>query len=421
MLRLYEEEAKCNMDSQVFDKPDLMGITQMIRMVEQFDEKPSNESYNDVPKLIATNTLLSITKLNPNVPDFVPNNVDTVHLNKNSETEVCLNENVNTGRDQNCIVSGTPMNEKEIDDVKQLNNSKNIKDIKEINKADNVSGSSSRIDTSRLTEVEMKEMREKLKDKILKTSNEKCVKVKRERNLAIATLVKLHCKPATSDINTPKLIGPEYYETKLSENVSSSSIAPSKSENTTDSSTVSKRFEHLVNNNSTESNVVDNKIKDDAEISKHFITKNNEEPSTSTVSVKDSSDNAIPKEVKDSIEKVEDWLNNPKKVSKSPVLYLGPVTFKRKVKSNNSKTISPISTNSENTGSVVYKTETFVPSELASQLAKEYSERKKAKQIVEQQQQNIWTKLELELKAKDEIIRNRLKMSSSSLNTTESS
>ncbi|XP_045448558.1 uncharacterized protein LOC123656999 [Melitaea cinxia] len=392
-------------------EPDLAGITQMLRMVEQFNESSSNESNNDTQSKTATNTLISISKLNPNVPAFEPKNIDTVVLNKLSEV------------DKNCVAT-TSVKAKEIDEVKQFNIAKNVDDMKIMNKADNVITDFSRVDTSRLTDAEVQEMRAKVKEKIRVTSNEKCGKLKRERNLAIATLVKLHCASQTNDLNTPKLISPEYFEQRLSDqkeklsdsevpgNVSYLDIALNNPDNATDSSVVYKRCEPLVDKNTAESNeMVNEETEYRTEISNSSIARNLQSKETLPTTT---SNNETNKEVKQSIEKVENWLNSPQKVPKAPPLYLGPVTFKRKAKSSNSKPESPISTISDNTSTVINTVEEFIPSEYASQLNKEYVERSKAKQKVEQ---DIWTKLEAQLIEKDEILKKLAQKPSSSYTT----
>lgn len=239
--------------------------------------------------------------------------------------------------DQNCVATSSAK-AKGNDEVKQFNIAKNVDDTKIINKTDNVITNFSRIDTSRLTDAQVQEMRAKVKEKIRVTSNEKCGKLKRERNLAIATLVKLHCASQTNDLNTPKLISPEYFEKRLSDQKKklTDSEVPEKvpysdlndPDNTTDSSVVYKRFEPLVDKNTAEPNETDN------EGTEYFIAKNSQ--SKKSVS-STTSNNETNKEVNQSIEKVENWLNNPQKVPKAPPLYLGPVTFKRKAKSSNSK------------------------------------------------------------------------------------
>ncbi|XP_046959582.1 uncharacterized protein LOC124529729 isoform X2 [Vanessa cardui] len=380
------------------DMPDLKGITQMIRMVDQFYERPSMESRTNGDDTQVTSTVVSISKLNPNVVEFVPlskkppSQLDTVGLN--SITEDVIKKKDVTYECENPEKRGEQLD---------------INNIKEVNKIDNGhSNSSSCIDMSRLTPLEMQEMRQKLKTKISGTSNTNCVKVKRERNLAIATLVKLHCQPPNTTVSGAdkiELKAPDYYQKSLSSHVKDSEMKESIKKSNVTSEVLDKTFmitkkavlnenlEHIVDSNRNqicvlkETNATSSKEQDD--------NKNQLCHSKSSPAKENSKD--IPKEVRESIVKVENWFNSPSKKQKGSSFYLGPVTFKKKV---GSKPMSPISIDSENSN--VQKSDSFVPSAFADELSKKYMERSKAKEAMDQ---DIWTKIELELKAKDEKIK----------------
>ncbi|XP_026493630.2 uncharacterized protein LOC113398901 [Vanessa tameamea] len=386
-------------------KPDLMGITQMIRMVDQFYERPSIENRTNGDRKQVTSAVVSISKLNPDVVEFVPlnkklpNKLDKEGLN-------CITEDVIKNKDVSYE------SEKSDKRGEQIKKSIDINNIKEINKNNNChSNSSGCIDISRLSSLEMQEMRQKLKTKISATSNTNCVKVKRERNLAIATLVKLHCQPpniAVSGEDKIELKAPDYYQKSLSshekdsemkESIKKSCIIPDAALERTVIITKKPEFnenlEHVVDSNSNqlyvvkEPNATTSKRQDD----------NKKQPGHSTLCPAKENSEDIPKEVRESIVKVENWFNSPSKKQKGSSFYLGPVTFKKKV---SCKPMSPISIDSENSNA--QKSEIFVPSAFANQLSKKYMERSKAR---EAREQDIWTKIELELKAKDEKIKNQ--------------
>ncbi|XP_047529829.1 uncharacterized protein LOC125065997 isoform X2 [Vanessa atalanta] len=392
-------------DYKDIGKPDLMGITQMIRMVDQFYERPSIENRtNGDKKQVTSDTLVSISKLNPDVVEFVPLN-KKLPYKLDKEGLNCIEDVI-----KNKDVSYE--SEKSDKRGEQIKKSIDINKIKEINKNNNCNNNSSGcIDISRLSPLEMQEMRQKLKTKISGTSNTNCVKVKRERNLAIATLVKLHCQPPNTAVpgeDKIELKAPDYYQkslsshekdSKMKESIKKSSIIPDAAfERTvmiTEKPEFNENLEHMVDSNSNqlyvakEPNATTSKGKDD----------DKKQPYHSTLCPAKENSEVIPKEVRESIVKVENWFNSPSKKQKGSSFYLGPVTFKRKV---SSKPMSPISIDSENSN--VQKSETFVPSVFANQLSKQYMERSKAR---EAREQDIWTKIELELKAKDEKVKNQ--------------
>ncbi|XP_050345984.1 uncharacterized protein LOC126770569 [Nymphalis io] len=386
-------------------KPDLMGITQMIRMVDQFYEKPLIKNKPDDDNRLVTNTVISISKLNPDVEEFVPRNYANKPPNNLNVVGVrCIQEDIIEKNDETVKCDKSEKGEKTEKRVEQLRNPKSLNNIKEINKIDNCySNSLGRIDVSRLSPLEMEEMRKKLKTKISGTSNTNCVKVKRERNLAIATLVKLHCKPPNAAVSGEEkfeLKTPDYYQKSLEKDSKIESIKKSNilSDAALDNSVViTKQLEYNENLELTigsntkqlcavnETNTTFKVLDDDKNTQKR--------PSQSLTSTTKENSCVITKEVRESIVKVENWFNSPSKKQKGPSFYLGPVTFKRKVCS---KPMSPISIGSENSNA--QKSEIFVPSEFANQLSKKYMERSKAREADEQ---DIWMKIESELKAKD--------------------
>lgn len=109
--------------------------------------------------------------------------------------------------------------------------------------------------------------------------------------------------------------------------------------------------------------------------------------------------------IKESISKVNNWLREKPVVtvsekSKSAMVYLGPLTYKRK---DSLTCKSP----SEVTGKKVPKAAEYKPSSYAEELHKKYSE--KSKTIMPTPTLNIWEKLEADLKKKDFEVKNRKK------------
>lgn len=176
--------------------------------------------------------------------------------------------------------------------------------------------------------------------------------MKSERNIAIASLLKLYSDPPmTSGVNEnpPILLTPQHFEKPY---------------------------------------VDDTKINDAPQTSK---PQNEILIDTKTNNVENM------KEVDNSVAKVKSWLKmdeKPKPLGKA--LFLGPVTFKKK---EIVKPITPISEVSEKTSC---NSPSYVPTEYAEKLTETFKMRVKAK---EEKTLDMWSRLERDLKAKDEDIR----------------
>lgn len=232
-----------------------------------------------------------------------------------------------------------------------------------------------------------------LKSKIIQGSKAQTIKHKTERNVAIAALMKLNSKPPDSD--TPKMASV----------VNSPKKIP-KAESSNESSSSSPR--PIL-----------------------FPPEYFETPTCSTkVNIEKPEVNLEPEmdpQIKESIDKVNNWLNKPEVTKpKAPKIYLEPVAFKKKEASSSSSPSSfqmnhPISSSSPKSFVKVQPisaTPSFVPSSYASDLAKKYEERSKAKEALHL---DIWTKLEKDLKAKDEQIKNKREQQSSDENQNDTS
>ncbi|CAF4845535.1 unnamed protein product [Pieris macdunnoughi] len=116
----------------------------------------------------------------------------------------------------------------------------------------------------------------------------------------------------------------------------------------------------------------------------------------------DSTDTPTKEVIKKSVDIVDKWLNGAPETTKK-TLYLGPIIFSKKSKSTESNmSINTVS-------SEELKVNNFSPTNIANELTEKYTKRIKQK---EDASMDIWSKLERDLKAKDEEIK---KKSSNSL------
>lgn len=164
---------------------------------------------------------------------------------------------------------------------------------------------SNKVELSKLNEDEKKKLRQHLRSTLGDTINTTNEKVKRQRNAAIATLMKLHSQPNEND-----------------------------------------------------------QIK---QTPKDFEPKNN-----------DSTDLPPREVIKESVEKVNRWLNGSLHTTKKnkKTLYLGPVTFHKKSKSGE----IPVSDTVVNEG---MKIANFFPSRIANELTERYTKQLKEKELIE--------------------------------------
>ncbi|CAG9584948.1 unnamed protein product [Danaus chrysippus] len=325
------------------EKPDLAGITEMLRMVDNYNEGPSEEN-----KTEPTDVIVSISKLDPNAQEFESSTVKQGQsaLNVNSSK---YNEEPDI-RDQKLPLDVKKTVRTDICDTKVRDNQTHIPN-------------------------ELKQMREQLKTKIAETSNINCVKQKRERNLAITTLMKLYSKEAVTETK-PNLISPEYFINNTANNIT----------HTQDGVGNNLTTDHVTEdtlNASTDTEIINKEIAASVEkVTKWLCSSETETPNNcSDTSRKDT----------DSTE--ENTVTKVPQQTKVPLIHLGPVTFKRKT--NNRHAISPVSLLSD---SKTNKSETYIPSNYANELTKKYTEQSKQRQS----QPDLWTSIENKLKEKDE-------------------
>ncbi|XP_059051589.1 uncharacterized protein LOC131846328 [Achroia grisella] len=301
-------------------EPDLKGITDYLRMVDDVECSP-----RDSPTEVIT-----ISKLNPNVREFIPN------TSKASEPKTRNAEN----------------------------NTNNIETTAEI--IDNG------VDLTKLKQQEINDIAEKLRDKVSNSSRADTSQQKKERNVAIAALLKLYsAKPKTKTPSTfeerkedepLKLVTPDFF-------------------------IGNKIIEHS-SNTVCEQDLCKTSLSD----SVHEQTSSSDalESCSSTSYTIDSS-------VQESIDKVNNWFGDTKCSSKkAPAISLEPPVFKRK---------EPRSIKSSCDGRQRYNGNSqnghYKPSKYADDLCKMYTKRTEERETA---RQDIWTKVQAELKAKDEIL-----------------
>ncbi|XP_013199545.1 uncharacterized protein LOC106142359 [Amyelois transitella] len=351
-------------------KPDLKGITHFIRMLND-EEDPSEEETKQ-----GTSAGIVISKLNPLVKEFVPR---TRHSNSLS---------VGITANNNCLnnPSKSRPNTNSSSKLSHKNDKKPAKSMTSVASSSNTTNSTSQNGNAVISDQDINvgatsndivQLTNELRNKISNTLKSDSLKHKKERNVAIANLLRLHSlkpspcssKPSRSssksNISTsvegkePTLITPDYFKHTINDPPIASSSCSEKADNEAKSETDTERIE------------------------------NGEQANT------------VHPSIQESIEKVNNWFEKPKSaIKKAPSVCLGPVSFKRKdasvqsptgdVDSKSTKTITP--------------TAQFKPSKYAEDLAKKYMERK---QEAKRRQMTIWDNLEDELKKKDEVIRNK--------------
>ncbi|KAI5652162.1 hypothetical protein NE865_00500 [Phthorimaea operculella] len=368
--------------------PDLVGIQKMLRLVNNKPEdtfRPSSNTHKD-PEVIV------ISKLNPNVKEFVPKSKSE---NKDTNGNIKLETSV-------------PLEKKEEEVSQRL---------------------PSKVDDD---EQERQKMAALLKSKISTALKDNSFEKKREKNVAMAALLRLNSGPPKTLPNssteqlqpTTALRIPTTEPPKESTESSKLTTEPPK-----------ENIELLKQNRDLPkpplvlftpdyfagpSRTPKEIIVDDSE---HTIPEPKPllDPTAKSPSPRETHDPII----KESIDKVNNWLNSPDKKPKpkAPVPYIGPVTFKKKESITPKSPCSEVSKKTE--GYVIPK---FVPSQNAAKLAKDFEAQVKAKEETEKKKQppvNMWTELDVELKKRDEIIRNRsreqLDGSSRSLSTNSNS
>ncbi|CAG9785979.1 unnamed protein product [Diatraea saccharalis] len=440
-----------NTPSNTNNGPDLVGISEMLRLVNEYNDTDAEESSQSK----SVDQIVTISKLNPHVPEFIPKSVTACSPSNEQCKDVVNNENnklsgsnktyhvsnsINKRDDNIDVISVEKRNDisklklKNCDSViaNGITDSRDVKDISSqsiTEKGNNEKDCDDidiekRIDISKLNPDEINHMTKKLRNKISSVSKSDNLQGKRDRNVAIATLLKLYSAEPNklkslspekllapeksvkheSD-GQPLLFTPEYFEMSIAKG----SPEETKPKSFTDiKKTIPLTVEKDAPSESNESRI--------------------EETDSSKESFSSSSNSRLEDpEVRQSIEKVTKWFDEPKSlksvspmksIRKGPAVFLGPISFKRKDSpkspvSDESKRSTPTKSNS--TAHVAH----YKPSKYAEDLRKIYSERNKD---IDKRNQDIWTALEIKMKEKEERMRKvRLEKSLSSSQDVSSS
>ncbi|KAJ8729828.1 hypothetical protein PYW07_016866 [Mythimna separata] len=333
--------------------PDLAGIQQMIRMMQDYhngdDEHIPDDPVNTDSCVIA---ISKVSKLNPYVAEFKPRSsrqLDNEDINPNF-VEQTVERIGESNKEPEVEIKGKESGDNNDLEV-QLNFDKQ----------------------------EDQDMAATLKKQISDAAKSDSFEFKKQKNVAIATLLRLYAKNASPpQPATPvKLITPEYFEGKVETREDVKVESPLAMGSTGTSSTPEPRDSCTTL------------------------------PSCSTFSTSTSSSNLLSPsqkldpEIKKSIDKVNRWLEEPK-MRKSPAVCLGPIAFKRKEAVSRQ---SPVSDSSPKARKPAPASQQYQPSRYAAELGQKYVERNK---VLESKQKEVtWTNLEEVLKAKDMEIRKR--------------
>lgn len=267
--------------------------------------------------------------MNKDVQTLTGNNLNKSNAQNNIEASIHV-EDIKVARD----VSGAKTNginddmvSSDLDDIKGPNNvndvrlSNDVNDIKIPNRVYNTQESNIKhTDVAKLKREDIAIITEKLRDRISNSSRSATPRdQKREKNVAIAALLRLHSiKPASE--NRIKLYPPEYFEKSPKDHDFQKNLTDEKN---------TKDFDEK--NNLTDSvNVKTESTTTKIEETSASPSKYGGSTSPDSVKTPQSSVASDPA-FQESIKKVNDWLGVPKSPSpKTPFVHLGPVTFKKK-------------------------------------------------------------------------------------------
>ncbi|KAJ8728429.1 hypothetical protein PYW08_016814 [Mythimna loreyi] len=350
-----EVSRKC-MPIEEHIKPDLAGIQQMLQMMKDFNSGDDDENVDDG----AVNTdnsfiaISKVSKLNPYVEEFKPRGVTPSR------------QLVNPHNNPNFVKQTVEKSEESKKETEVQIKGKESGDNNDLEVELNVD------------EKEYEDMATTLKNQISDAAKSDSFEFKKQKNVAIATLLKLYAKNTSPKKSTApvKLFTPEYFEGKVESLAEVKIDIPIEKISAESSSTPEPRDSSTTL------------------------------PSCSTFSTS-SSNLTSPKqrldpEIKKSIDKVNKWLEEPTKIRKSPAVCLGPVSFKRKERVSS---MSPASDSSPKAHKPAAASQQYQPSQYAAELGQKYEQRNK---VLESKQKEVtWTNLEEVLKAKDEDIRRR--------------
>ncbi|KAJ0177486.1 hypothetical protein K1T71_007495 [Dendrolimus kikuchii] len=426
--------------------PDLHGIKEMLKMVDE--QNCTDEDLQQTDTNLASNSKIIISKLNPHVEEFVPKsanlsvkkeNIDNIETNAKNDNDLnnirsnkdLSNEHVGSKHFYDKYSNNKNYNDK--DSNKDSNNKKcngkysidNDTDSKKINKIGSRCSSN-----NSLSVTEFNTIVEALKTKISNATKSNSYALKRQKNIAISSLLRLYTEsPGTTspvklmtpnDFAFPKIGNGENTSGKCTENKSHSvPLGIDKRDtgtlsNETLNVTIKDTCGELpdvpsekVFDEPSKQCVGSSKEICDVSINEPSIARNENHIIVNTKSDTDNikttnkaplnSDIENDSEVVKSINKVTNWLEPKRKEIKKSSLHLGPVLYKRKG-SNKSPT-------SATRNKVQKPDQCYKPSSYAEDLIKKYTENLKIRES--RQIKPTLENLEQILKMKDEEIRRK--------------
>ncbi|XP_037964933.2 uncharacterized protein LOC105392153 [Plutella xylostella] len=363
-----------NTSSERYVKPNLRCITQMIDMVREEGDLP-DYSCDRRSRPQQPTQIVEISKLNPNVTEFVPkvasNSTDSD--NSNASTPSCSNAktDVLVPKENVDLAKNTDAVHNEAEKVKTL-------DL-DINK---------RIDVSTLDPTEAEVLAEKIKSQIDKIPAAASFESRFLKNAALSSLMKVYSVAAPPPAEScTKLLTPDYF---MKANDADNTVSKETKESATD-------FEKA-----TECDITVDEIKASIQKVKNW--------QDSITEIEIAKDVEIP---------AKEVIQTPPKVFK-PVVQLAPPTYRRKEKATKSPqtTLQTTSSSGTTSRSSVYSQpavspvlpKTYVPSQKATELYEKFS--KNAEMAQKPKVGSMWDQLEKQLKEKDAALKKKQMQSS---------
>lgn len=385
---------------------------------QELEDGCENNVPNKAPQII-------ISKLNPLVQEFVPNNIESTNNDPRNHSLDCNTfEDLSNGKHSPKTLEEVPKTssndatcpnsskQKLSQDSSVETGRKGAGDCRWVNYKEAKDKIVTRDDTkAHDSDVQMypkgvdkKKIIAMLKKRISNIPKDSPFDKRKDRNVAIAALIKANTDPATASDLKPSLPStkatlrtPDYFKgPSTSENI----VAQLQENPVSSPSTSSQKL--LKEDKSKEIENVEDKVLEEN------VTPQNE------VTLKTPVDSYM----RESINKVKNWLNSPPRSKptephqgttsnisklKPAEPYFGAITFKKKSVQDRNSPKSDISISK----SSVMTTPSYLPSKHAQDLVKKYEERNQVK--VKEEYVDIWTKLERDLKIKDEEFRLRMR------------
>lgn len=333
--------------------PDLRGITDLLRMVQGPEDENNDENLsNNIQQSNCVVVIHKPSNLNPNVKEFIPRSLASPSSSNVSESKAGVEKTGHRESETNCVAEEQTKEDKVVGD-----NKPNVYDDPYL---------------------------KKLKNEIIEASKSDSFEIKKQKNVAIATLLQFYA--SNSNMKSPKktapvkLLTPDFFECSKS----------SKTDIDRPSTSTSS-----------------DKVVSDSPVTLDPVCTQDIKENT----MKNSKNN-VDTEIKKSIEKVNQWLSSPVEKKTSP-LCLGPIAFKRK-ESSTSKSPSICETDPKKASNSTQPSQ-YQPSNYAADLGKKYMARNKIKES----KRNTWTDLDLILKERDHLIRKRQEQANENSNSEE--